>query len=366
MSVEPARTLYIAAGGSADALACVMLAHKLDPDQPAWVATLAWDRLLIDPLPGPRCFQDFTGLAEHQPGVMQITAVTQPIAPSGSTLPLLAKAVSGQLFLLDPAQGAIGLADQFTAIATHVGATNLAVVDVGGDMVSGGSEPGLNSPLADYLTLAATTLVSLPSKAVVCGIGLDGELTETEAFSRFTALGMQQELTLNAADVLPFRQIFDWHPSEANGMVTLAALGHRGSVESRDSGRRVSLTEYSASVYSAQTSRVAAGNHCITALRGTESFAAAEQTVRGALGFTELDYERVKAKRITNSNVDAALLRLDKVCTAAATRGVRYLTLRRLACLLGIQEKLMGVLMEKLKAHDEKRCDPPLWRVTPH
>lgn len=57
------RPLLVAAGGGGDAIAAAILHTALHPDgPPANVATDAWERLLIDPLPGPRGPEWFTGL----------------------------------------------------------------------------------------------------------------------------------------------------------------------------------------------------------------------------------------------------------------------------------------------------------------
>ncbi|MCZ9345352.1 DUF1152 domain-containing protein, partial [Streptomyces sp. TRM76130] len=83
--------LIVAAGGGGDAVAAAMLHAALygDEDQ-AVILTYAWDRLLIDPVPGPRGAHDFTGLEVITPSVWSVPATARPVAPAGSTLPRLA------------------------------------------------------------------------------------------------------------------------------------------------------------------------------------------------------------------------------------------------------------------------------------
>lgn len=80
-------TLLVAAGGGGDAIAAAALS-ALAPDEAVGIATMAWDRLIIDPLPGPRRAADFRALEKRQ-GWWQVTPHSRPIAPAGSTLPRL-------------------------------------------------------------------------------------------------------------------------------------------------------------------------------------------------------------------------------------------------------------------------------------
>nr|WP_324604043.1 DUF1152 domain-containing protein [Streptomyces sp. LaPpAH-108] len=55
--------LTVTAGGKGDAVAAAMLGTALYGDvDPLVIFAYAWDRLLVDPLPGPRGACDFTGL----------------------------------------------------------------------------------------------------------------------------------------------------------------------------------------------------------------------------------------------------------------------------------------------------------------
>ena len=54
--------LYVAAGGGGDAVMAAVVSHLARPNDRAVIATFAWDRLIYDPLPGPRSPADFEGL----------------------------------------------------------------------------------------------------------------------------------------------------------------------------------------------------------------------------------------------------------------------------------------------------------------
>ncbi|MEV0438494.1 DUF1152 domain-containing protein [Streptomyces spectabilis] len=86
------KRLIIAAGGGGDAVAAAMLHAALyaADDEPALILTYSWDRLIIDPVPGPRAPSDFTGLHQLTPHVWAVPGTTTPKPPHAATLPRLA------------------------------------------------------------------------------------------------------------------------------------------------------------------------------------------------------------------------------------------------------------------------------------
>ena len=147
--------LLVAAGGGRDADRGRPVAAQEGLSRPV-IATWAWDRLIIDPLPGPRGITDFEGLEQPADNVHLVTGKTRPIAPAGSPLPDLADALDADLVLLDPGQGCLGLAAQIEAAAGWCGATHVMVVEVGGDALARPGDPGLRSPMADITSVVAT------------------------------------------------------------------------------------------------------------------------------------------------------------------------------------------------------------------
>src|SRR5688572_24642705 len=166
-SVHSVRTILVAAGGGGDAITSAALSRALNLTEPLVILTYAWDRLIIDPLPGPRSAADFTGFRKLAPDVLEILPTTQPIPPAGSTLPRLAAELPARLLLLDPTNAAVGMARQIAGAAEHFEATNIALVDVGGDALTIGKDEGLRSPLADLLAVAACSLVDRPSQLLI-------------------------------------------------------------------------------------------------------------------------------------------------------------------------------------------------------
>ena len=133
------------------------------------------------------------------------------------------------------------MAEQIKAAATTFGASDLVVVDVGGDSLATGAEPGLRSPLADQLALAACLRTHLPARLLVAGPAIDGELDAAAVATRLKDLHADRLSDLTAEDLEPVRNVFTWHPSEASGLLAAAAEGRRGYVEVRDAGDQVGL-----------------------------------------------------------------------------------------------------------------------------
>jgi hypothetical protein len=324
-------TLLVAAGGGGDAIAASAMGG-LAPSGAVGIATLAWDRLLIDPLPGPRGARDFTGLRRHT-GWWQVMPGTRPIAPAGSTLPRLAAELPLPLILLDPYHGARGLRAQITSAAATLGAGHVRVIDVGGDLLGRPGDAGLRSPLADALTASACT--DLPGTAAwIAGPGVDGELSTALVLQR---TGDATARSLDPEAWKPILPILRWHPTEASALLASATLGLRGTVEIRDAGLPVHLDDTSPVVHEMTMTAVSGINPLLSALSNTASFAEAEQIATEILGGTELDIERRKAGKPRHRSLPSATV-FDELSTwekNARGRGIDYVTYRRLAEALG-------------------------------
>ncbi|TQL70079.1 hypothetical protein FB381_4005 [Nocardioides albertanoniae] len=305
-----------------------MLIRRLigqDPGQPALVTTCAWERLRIDPVPGPRSRGDFVGLRSIA-GTRAEVAPTSDTLPAGrSVLPRLAGDIDARLFVHDFAGGAVGLSDQLRYLAEALNADSLIVVDVGGDVVARGDEPGLLSPLADSLTLAASIKTGLPVQVAVLGPGVDGELTADEVTQILASLHAERVGPITPEDVEALRDVLEWHPTEATTLVAASAIGHRGSVDMRRGLDPVPMTDDSSTVWLLDASRIE-DFPLAAALAQTQSLPSAEHIMR-KIAVDELDYERRRAAgkvAITSSTSPSAVVQ------ASLDLGASFITTRRL------------------------------------
>src|SRR5437588_312857 len=93
--------------------------------------------------------------------------------------------VVGALATSEPARVYEGLAEAIATLKSDL----LVLVDVGGDVIAHGDEPGLRSPLADAVMLAAGGQLSTSGQPVLLGIfgvGCDAELTPDEVLGRLS------------------------------------------------------------------------------------------------------------------------------------------------------------------------------------
>jgi hypothetical protein len=319
---------------------------------------MAWDRLLIDPLPGPRCAADFTDLGHHQ-GWWQVTPQSRPLAPAGSTLPRLAGEIPFPIVLLDPTRGASGMREQMENAAACLDADDIRLVDVGGDLLGQPGDAGLRSPFADALT--AASCMTLPAEAWVAGPGLDGELTEQVVWQRAA-----QHATVHALHPeiwKPYLPILAWHPTEATALLASATLGVRGTVEIRDAGLPVHLTDRSSVVLEIDLAVVGDINPLVPVLAGTKSLTEAERLAVRTMGATELEAERIKAAKPRRQDLPIrdALAALPAWEAAARSRGIDFVTYRRVAEALGHVE--VAALRALLGAHHPTRDTGLLWKL---
>jgi len=364
------RTVYVAAGGGGDAIAAYALHVARSPDVRPVIATFAWDRLMIDPIPGPRALDDFEGLTAIDDLNSAFAPATYPRPPAGSTLPRLSGELEATLVLLDPSRGAIGLRDQLRSLVRTMDAARIEIVDVGGDALAAGHEPGLSSPLADALALAGCSDQGVPVEVRVIGAGLDGELPASTVLDYVRLLGGTRAQRLSADEATTIMPVLDWHPSEATALTAAAALGLRGTVEIREHGHVVDLADTSPDVFAVDHARLLAHSATATALIRTRTLDEAEEAVRSICGRSELDHERSKAERRRSSTTPAPQLD-DLVATVyrysadAQRRGIDYLTFRRLAEVAGLTAKDATRLRQRLIVEQPERYVPPLWSIRP-
>ncbi|MEV0239392.1 DUF1152 domain-containing protein [Streptomyces sp. NPDC050674] len=358
--------LIVAAGGGGDAVAAAMIHAALygDEDQ-AVILTYAWDRLLVDPVPGPRGPDNFTGLHPLTPTVWAVPAEARPVAPAGSTLPRLAAELRHTVALIDPRRGVEGVTRQLEELVDQLSPESIDLLDVGGDILAHGDEPTLKSPLADAVTLAACCQVNAPVRLLVAGPGLDGELPLAEL------RGMLGPLihTLTAKDVEPIGSVLEWHPSEATGMLAATARGVRGTCEMRDAGLPVPLTDEGPTAHEVDLDEALTRNQLARAILTTATLDEVEAHSREICGYSEIDYERNKAAWLKDQppaqpDPEVVLSQLDQFEAEAHSRGVTHTTFRRITEALNLNGSLREDLRQLLINSRPTQYDAPLWRIT--
>jgi hypothetical protein len=100
----------------------------------------------------------------------------------------MAELLGEETVLVDATLGPAAIADGLGAAAAELGADLIVFLDVGGDALAHGDEPGLASPLCDAIMLAAAARLwkarTVPVLGGIFGVGCDGELTPAEVLER--------------------------------------------------------------------------------------------------------------------------------------------------------------------------------------
>jgi hypothetical protein len=174
------------------------------------------------------------------------------------------------------------------------------MVDIGGDAIADGSEPGLASPLCDATMLAAGLEVdSTPVTVGVLGAGCDGELRPAEVVARVAALARTGSwvgtLSVSPAAAEEIERAALLAVTEASLLVARCARGEVGETPIRGGRRSVQLSPIGAACFLFDLPAAAAELPLVAAVAGSESIGAANDALN-ALGVgTELDYEELRA-----------------------------------------------------------------------
>jgi hypothetical protein len=202
--------------------------------------------------------------------------------------------------LIDPGGGpgvvAEGLARAIEALKCDL----LVLVDVGGDVIARGDEPGLRSPLADAVMLAAAGRLSASGQPVllgIFGIGCDAELTPDEVLARLAMVAAAgglcgaRGLTGPVADRL--EAAMELVRTEASAQAVRAFRGAVGTSKIRGGTRSVELTPVaSLTFYLDVDITIKAAGRLAQAVDGAAILEEANTALHQLGVRTELDYER--------------------------------------------------------------------------
>jgi hypothetical protein len=309
------RALLIGMGGGGDVVGALAVTSLLDQLGTDWVlGGVAWERSPIDPRPGPRSLEEIRGGRPGGSAAVLTEGGTTSLDGVEFSESKMAAHIGAPVVLLDITRGPAALATGLAEAAEELGCDAIVLLDVGGDVLAHGDEPGLASPLCDATVLAAGLLlargaartVAAPEGwdgdvlAAVYGPGCDGELTPDEVLTRITelqgagALLGAWGLTPEAGDLV--EQAAKAVPTEASLMAVRCARGERGTAPIRGGRRTVELTSLGALTFFFDP--VAAADAAIplaTAVLPAASLEEAHEALMGMGVRTELDLERARA-----------------------------------------------------------------------
>jgi hypothetical protein len=304
---EARRPLCLGIGGGGDVVGALATAEacRLYHGGRPLLGGVTWERQPIDPQPGPRAADEIEGARLLAPAVLAVAPETR-VRSSGVRFAeaRMAEFLGEETLLVDATRGPATIAEGLQMAGAELGCDLIVFVDVGGDALAHGQEPGLASPLCDAVLLAAAALIAehgqLPVLGAIFGIGCDGELTPDEVLERIAevaaASGLAGVRGLTAPVVERLEAAVDAIPTEASAQALRCFRGETGEVTIRRGRRRVRLSPAGAlTVYFDVGAAIRSAARLAAAVRDADDLDAANAELR-ALGVrTELDYEREQA-----------------------------------------------------------------------
>jgi hypothetical protein len=298
------RPLVIGMGGGGDVVGALATAelcrlyHGADPV----VGGVTWERRVIDPRPGPRPIDQI----EDGERLADCVVMAGPETRAGDVVfaeSHMARFLGERTVLVDPHPGSAAIAEGLAEAADALGCDLIVLLDVGGDALAHGTEPGLASPLCDSLMLAAAARLQDSGRDVLAGVfgtACDGELTVDEVLARVSEVaaagGLAGVRGLTDAVATRLEGAVQEVPTEASAMAIRCFRGDTGVAEIRRGLRTVPLSPLGAlTIYLDPATTVASAARLANAVMDAGSMEEANEELN-ALGVrTELDLERETA-----------------------------------------------------------------------
>jgi hypothetical protein len=288
-------------GGGGDvvgALAIARLCEQLGTD--FVLGGIAWERLPIDPHPGPRAASE---IANARPLADQVLLAGPDTATAEGTAfaeAHVARFLGRDTLLVDILAGPAAVASSLARAADLLAADLIVGVDVGGDVLAEGSEPGLASPLCDAVMLAAIAELGqggMDTLGAVFGPCCDGELRVEGLLDRVGWLAAAGSLvgvsSMPPAVVDELEQLVRLVPTEASAQAIRCARGEVGTVTIRRGRRQVVLSPIGAlTFYFEPSGAVTAVANLARAVADAGDLEHANELLHELDVTTELDFER--------------------------------------------------------------------------
>jgi hypothetical protein len=291
------RALVVGIGGGGDVVGTVPTARFLERHGvETLLGGIPWERSVVDPTPGPYPLDRLEELEVVSETVGLATGDTRSDDGVEFAETRVAAHYGERVALVDITGGPASVAAGLETAAIELDVDHVVGVDAGGDVLARGGEPGLRSPIADSVSVAALDDADLPTTLGVYGWGSDGELGPAELDTSLAAVAARGGLVgawgLTPAVCTELEALFETVPTEASRLPVEAARGDLGDRRIRDGTRSLRLTAASTVTFYLSTAAVAAGSEPVSLVRSATDLEAAHAALREAGYVTELAIER--------------------------------------------------------------------------
>ncbi len=303
------RALVIGVGGGGDVVGALATARFLEFCGLDFVlGGLSWERSPIDPLPGPRSLEEVKDVRALHPYVWAANGLTRTRTGVYFCESKMAAIQRKEVLLVDISGGVNGVVEGLEAAMKEFEADLLVGLDVGGDSLAQGNEPGLRSPLADSIMLAAYAELEKRGHRTLWGVfgyGSDGELTVDEieaALSKLSAAGgWLGAWSLTPKIAAELEEVVKTVPTEASAIPLECFRGGLGQRKIRSGQRSVKMTPLTALTFFLSTTALYETlSRPAQAVRASASLEAANDALHSIGIKTELDLERERYQARNN------------------------------------------------------------------
>ncbi|MCX8172463.1 MAG: DUF1152 domain-containing protein [Archaeoglobaceae archaeon] len=281
-------------GGGGDIVSTIPIANFLRLfDFKIVYGGVIWDRLVVDPKPGPRAIEELENIQRFNEVIAFVDETTKTHYGVKPNLARAAKLL-GKVVALDITKGVKKLSKGLEEFIQKEKIGVVVGVDAGGDSLAVGYESGVRSPLADGVSVAV--LEEIDGIVSVVGIGGDGELKFEELMLNISELirrnGFLGCSSLTSEDCEDMLKLSENVITEASRIPLMALSGEFGIRKIRK-GRTVLITPISALVFYFKASKVFEMNETARLIKDCRDLEEANSILNKNGIITELDYERL-------------------------------------------------------------------------
>ena len=295
------RALIVGVGGGGDVVGALATARFFEFCGLEFIlGGLSWERNVYDPIPGPRKLSEVRNVDALHSFAWMANAASQTDTGVYFAESRMAAALAKEVLLIDINGGVAGVVDGIEIATKEFQSDLLVGIDVGGDSLAQGHEPGLRSPLADSIMLAAFAELAKRGRHTLWGVfgyGSDGELTVDEieaALSKLAAAdGLQGAWALTPKIAAEIEQVIKTVPTEASAIPVECFRGAWGIKVIRGGRRTLKLTPLTTlTFFMAPEKLYESLSRPAQAVRGSTSLDEANNALHALGIYTELDFER--------------------------------------------------------------------------
>ena len=293
--------LVVGVGGGGDVVGALATARFLEFLKLEFIlGGVSWERAEYDPVPGPRKLSEVRNVRVLHPYAWMANRDSQTDTGASFAESRMSAVIAEEVLLVDINGGVKGVVDGLETVMEQMHIDLLVGIDVGGDSLAEGHEPGLRSPLADSIMLAAWAELARRGRRTIWGVfgyGSDGELTVDEIEGALTRLAAAGGLlgcwSLTPKIAAELEQVVKTVPTEASAIPLECFRGASGTKKIRDGSRTLKLTPLTAlTFFMSPTKLFETLSRPAQAVRQSSSLDEANDALHTIDIRTELDFER--------------------------------------------------------------------------